>query len=284
MSFDSGLQYYDRSNNYKLYVYQSGAWHEMSALWDGSTVTSGTVTTLNSTTVNATSATIGLLSGTTLTGFTTIAGTYLSGTLLNYSQPNVTDVGALTGLDVNGYSDITVTGSTVGLKVGGSHASFASELQQLVTTRANSSSFKFLVTRSSAGGDVEHNLRGDGNGYCDGAWTGGGADFAEFMEWEDGNPLDDDRTGRTVAIGVQDITGHITPKIKIAEISTTVAASIIGVPKNLTHSTTCCLIDSSRKANHPTSIFQIVCKYNSLRKGHSYIVGLIHNFFNPGTK
>jgi hypothetical protein len=288
MSFDSGLQYYDRSNNYKLYVYQSGAWHEMSALWDGSTVasgtvttlnsTTGTITTLNSTTVNATSATIGLLSGTTLTGFTTIAGTNLSGTLLNYSQPNVTDVGSLTALTVSasgvninisntaestsglnvydtqapttqfmhldydaynnnclfntpsggwhlrlagvnkftvGTSDVTLPATNLRLSSGNvrathaastgyvsyasaTNASYSSEIVQLVATRSASSSFKFLATRSSAGADIEHNLRGDGNGFCDGSWTGGGADFAEFMEWEDGNPANEDRTGMVV--------------------------------------------------------------------------------------
>jgi hypothetical protein len=109
-------------------------------------------------------------------------------------------------------------------------------MTQLVSTRASSSSFKFLATRSSAGGDVEHNLRGDGNGYCDGAWTGGGADFAEFMEWADGNPLDEDRTGRTVAVGVQDTTGHITPKIKLAEVGDVVIGAVTATPTTIGNS------------------------------------------------
>ncbi|XHE57044.1 hypothetical protein L0Z66_19950 (plasmid) [Phaeobacter sp. BS34] len=39
-----------------------------------------------------------------------------------------------------------------------------------------------------------------GNGYCDGAWTGGGADYAEFFEWEDGNPDGEDRRGVSVVM------------------------------------------------------------------------------------
>ena len=38
-----------------------------------------------------------------------------------------------------------------------------------------------------------------GNGSCAGAWTGGGADYAEFFEWADGNPDSEDRRGVAVA-------------------------------------------------------------------------------------
>jgi hypothetical protein len=122
------------------------------------------------------------------------------------------------------------------VKAGATHASYSSEIMQSVSTRSANSSFKFLATRSSAGADLEHNLRGDGNGYCDGAWTGGGADFAEFMEWADGNPLDEDRTGRTVAVAVQDTTGHITPKIKIAEAGDVVIGAVSANPTTVGNS------------------------------------------------
>ena len=62
--------------------------------------------------------------------------------------------------------------------------------------------------------DIEHNLRGDGNAYADGTWSGGGADFAEYMEWQDGNSEDEDRTGMSVALVPND-NGKVF--IKIAE-------------------------------------------------------------------
>lgn len=46
----------------------------------------------------------------------------------------------------------------------------------------------------------QFNLRGDGNAFCDGAWTGGGADYAEYFEWDDGNQNGEDRRGMTVAL------------------------------------------------------------------------------------
>ncbi len=39
-----------------------------------------------------------------------------------------------------------------------------------------------------------------GNGYADVAWVGGGADFAEYFEWDDGNSNSEDRVGYFVAL------------------------------------------------------------------------------------
>jgi len=41
---------------------------------------------------------------------------------------------------------------------------------------------------------------GNGWGYSDGGWTGGGADYAEYFEWEDGNPDAEDRAGFFVTL------------------------------------------------------------------------------------
>jgi hypothetical protein len=65
--------------------------------------------------------------------------------------------------------------------------------------RAATSSFNFFCPQSS-GGDNEFNLRGDGNAYADGSWNGGGADYAEFFEWSDGNPDEEDRRGISVVL------------------------------------------------------------------------------------
>jgi len=48
--------------------------------------------------------------------------------------------------------------------------------------------------------DNEFNLRGDGNAYADGSWNGGGADYAEYFEWKDGNTSDEDRVGISVKL------------------------------------------------------------------------------------
>ena len=191
--FRTGVGYYISSNPYPN-AGPSG-WIYAGALggWDGSTVATGTITTLGSTTINATT--------------------------INADS-----------LDVNGAGDVTQAGTGVTFKAGASNASYASELSQFVATRAATTAYKFLATRSSGGSDVEHNLRGNGDGLCDGAWTGGGADFAEFMEWADENPTDEDRTGMTVAVAVQDTTGHITPKIKIAEAGDVVIGAVSAAP------------------------------------------------------
>ena len=43
-------------------------------------------------------------------------------------------------------------------------------------------------------------LRGDGNAYADGAWNGGGADYAEYFEWSDANTASEDRRGISVVL------------------------------------------------------------------------------------
>lgn len=48
--------------------------------------------------------------------------------------------------------------------------------------RAANSAFSYFVGRASGGSDVAVRLSGDGSGYCDGSWTGGGADYAEYFE------------------------------------------------------------------------------------------------------
>ena len=65
---------------------------------------------------------------------------------------------------------------------------------------ASGSGFSFFFARSGNDTDTEFNLQGDGNGYCDGAWTGGGADYAEYFEWSDSNPNSEDRRGISVVL------------------------------------------------------------------------------------
>jgi hypothetical protein len=82
--------------------------------------------------------------------------------------------------------------------------------------RTNSSAYGFFRA-ISGGGDIEFNLRGDGNAYADASWNGGGADYAEYFEWHDGNANNEDRRGCSVSL--------TQGKIKVAE----VGEDIIGV-------------------------------------------------------
>lgn len=53
---------------------------------------------------------------------------------------------------------------------------------------------------AGSGGSPDFRLGSDGNGSCAGAWSGGGADYAEWFEWADGNPGGEDRRGISVVL------------------------------------------------------------------------------------
>lgn len=65
-----------------------------------------------------------------------------------------------------------------------SSATFSASLFLGATTRSANTSYSYYWGESNANGtfDTEFNLRGDGTGLCDGSWTGGGADYAEYFE------------------------------------------------------------------------------------------------------
>ena len=81
-----------------------------------------------------------------------------------------------------------------------SNNSYASTAFQITCARSNSSSYSLLSAYSGGSSDREFNLRGDGTGLCDGSWTGGGADYAEYFEWSDNNPDAEDRRGISVVL------------------------------------------------------------------------------------
>lgn len=80
------------------------------------------------------------------------------------------------------------------------HASFSSVAFRSPVTRTNDATWWFFLASSNGYTDIEFNLRGDGNAFCDGAWAGGGADYAEYFEWADGNPDNEDRRGFSVVL------------------------------------------------------------------------------------
>ena len=80
------------------------------------------------------------------------------------------------------------------------NASYASAIIASYCQRAANSAYQFYTAYSNGLSDIEFNLRGDGTGLCDGTWTGGGADYAEYFEWSDGNPDEEDRRGISVVL------------------------------------------------------------------------------------
>lgn len=85
------------------------------------------------------------------------------------------------------------------------HATFGSVVIQAVANRAANSGYNLFQGWSGGFGDKEFQVSGDGNATCDGSFTGGGADYAEFFEWTDGNESEEDRRGYSVVLENQKI-------------------------------------------------------------------------------
>jgi hypothetical protein len=102
------------------------------------------------------------------------------------------------------------------------NASYTGVLIQGIATRSASSAYDLSALYAGGGGDIKFKFSGDGNGTCDGAWTGGGADYAEYFEWADGNPDNEDRVGVSVKL--------VGNKIAIAEDGDTFLGVISGNP------------------------------------------------------
>lgn len=106
----------------------------------------------------------------------------------------------------------------------GNNASYGTGILVLACDGASSTGWAFFWAYSSWTGtpDLEFSLRGDGNGFCDGSFTGGGADFAEMCEWSDGNPNGEDRVGYSVTF--------LGDKIRIAQPGDRVFGVVSGNP------------------------------------------------------
>lgn len=82
--------------------------------------------------------------------------------------------------------------------------SYAEQVHAVGVARSANTAYNFFTAYSGDGStpffDLEFRLNGGGNGTCDGSWTGGGADYAEYFEWSDGNPDEDDRRGISVVL------------------------------------------------------------------------------------
>ena len=101
------------------------------------------------------------------------------------------------------------------------NASYSGVATRTRCRRTASSSYYLYWGESNNGGDVEFYVRGDGEVRADGTIAGGGADYAEMFEWDDGNSSNEDRRGFSVVL----TNGN---KIRKAT-SSDAAADIIGV-------------------------------------------------------
>lgn len=95
---------------------------------------------------------------------------------------------------------IRETGSAPALRAEQGEAGFTGSAFEVVADRTGGPGFELARFSSGGGADAEFVFSGDGNGACDGSWTGGGADYAEYFEWADGNPEDEDRRGLAVVL------------------------------------------------------------------------------------
>ncbi len=104
-------------------------------------------------------------------------------------------------IQANGETIATQTAAALGCwGATSSNASYTGSQRYGNVVRSANSAYSFFYTYSGNYSDVEFNLRGDGTGLCDGSWTGGGADYAEYFEWSDGNPDEEDRRGISVVL------------------------------------------------------------------------------------
>jgi len=113
--------------------------------------------------------------------------------------------GADTLFSVNGTGGIRTRTAVSGVvdvtNVATTNSEFRGTLMKGYLGGASGFAFQqFITCVNSSSGNV-FRVRGDGLTYGTGAFQTSGADFAEMYEWEDGNPTDEDRRGKTVVLG-----------------------------------------------------------------------------------
>ena len=74
-------------------------------------------------------------------------------------------------------------------------------------TSSSASDGLFVVGHGTSASATANAFRVSSDGKCRGvnSFTSSGADYAEYMEWEDGNPNNEDRRGRMVAYALTDV-------------------------------------------------------------------------------
>jgi len=99
-----------------------------------------------------------------------------------------------------------------------SHASYNTYMLFMDATIEAGSGWSFLGCRSDNTGDLQFNLRGDGNAYADGSWGSPASDYAEYFESTDGSALE---VGKSIVLDGG--------KVRVYNDSSDSADDIIGV-------------------------------------------------------
>ena len=86
------------------------------------------------------------------------------------------------------------------LRAEANSTSYASDVLQINCARSANTAYNLFKALSGNNADVEFKLAGNGVGYSDGGWTTPASDYAEFFEWVDGNPNNEDRRGMSVVL------------------------------------------------------------------------------------
>jgi hypothetical protein len=114
---------------------------------------------------------------------------------------------------------VTNRTDTQAVIVGAKTTSYGQRMLVTNCDRSASDAYNFFSTFSGNLTDIEHTLRGDGNAYADGSWNGGGADYAEYFEWSDGNTAAEDRRGISVVLDGDKIRAAVAGEEPIGVIS-----------------------------------------------------------------
>ena len=128
------------------------------------------------------------------------------------------------GLGVHNFHVGTTTDQD-GLQLVSNSASYADQILTVRCLRTQSNQFDFINCTGGNGSndvanDLEFKVKGDGNVSCDESFSGSGADYSEYFEWNDGNSSDVDRVGLSVKLSGNKI---------VASAGSDDAADIIGV-------------------------------------------------------
>ena len=122
-------------------------------------------------------------------------------TIDNAGLTNINDATASTYNQV--LTVISKCTSRAGVYINQQNASYGHSSYGVIrndVVRAASNAWNFEVCRSGDGSDTLFKYRGDGNAFADNNWNAGGADYAEYFEWSDGNPSNEDRRGYSVIL------------------------------------------------------------------------------------
>lgn len=132
------------------------------------------------------------------------------------------DNGSSGGSGVNGIHTNNIANIGVGVAAGATNNGFTGAVFQGTTLRAKSNTFMGFRLYTSGNADPIFQVKGDGSIQADGAFSTPASDYAEYFEWADGNPNNEDRTGMTVSLSGD--------KIKIAETGDDVLGVVSAMP------------------------------------------------------